>query len=155
MNRETKDFYHACSIGDIPTVKSYLAQIPIDEINRLESNGNTALHAAAFYHNVGIVYLLLKQGAVSSIQNRYGRTPFEETTSLYIKQLLSSLGSAAWIEWTLTNPPTREMKQNFDSTLDSTFQKMGLPYILDYLLSHYVRRHIAQALPKSIQTIEK
>ena len=155
MSRDTSDFYHACSMGDIPRVKSLLARMNIDEINRLQPNGSTAFHAAAFYHNVGVVYLLLKHGATSSMRNRDGRTPFEETTSLYIKQLLSNLGLAAWIEWTLINPLPREMKQNFDSTSESTFHKIGLPYILDYLLSHYVRRHVAQALPMSAQAIEK
>lgn len=151
----TSEFYHACSISDIPRVKSYLNQITLEEINRIESNGNTALHVAAFYHNLGVVYLLLKQGAVISIKNRYDFTPFEETTSSYIKQLLSNRGNAGWMEWTLVNPPTREAKQNFDSTLESTFQKMGLPYILAYLLNHYLRRHIAEALPMSVQGIEK
>lgn len=149
------EFYLACSMSDIPRVKSYLTRMTSEEINRIESNGNTALHTAAFYHNLAVVYLLLKQGAVSSIKNRYEFTAFEETTSSYIKQLISNLGNATWIEWTLVNPPTREAKQNFDSILQSTFQKMGLSYILDYLLNHYLRRHIAEALPMSMQGIEK
>ena len=151
----TSEFHHACSMSDISRVKSYLNQITVEEINRIESNGNTALHAAAFYHNLGVVYLLLKKGAVSSIKNRYGFTAFEETTSSYIKQLLSNRGNVGWIEWTLVNPPTREAKQNFDSTLESTFQKMGLSYILDYLLNHYLRRHVVDTSPMSVQGIEK
>jgi len=151
----TSDFYHACSVSDIPRVKYYLNRITIDEINRIEPNGSTALHTAAFHHNAAVVYLLIRNGAIGSITNQYGLTPFEETTSSYIKQLLSHTGNAAWIEWTFIDPPTREAKKIFDSALQSTFQRMGLPFILDYLLNHYVRRHVAEALPMSVQDIDK
>lgn len=152
---DTSDFYYACSVSDIPRIKFYLSQMTIDEINQIEPNGSTALHAAAFYHNTAVIYLLLRHGAVGSIKNQYGLTPFEETTSSYIKQLLSDTGNAAWIEWTFTDPPTRETKQIFDSTSKNTFQSFGLPFILDYLLNHYVRRHVAEALPMFVQNVEQ
>ena len=151
----TSAFYHACSVNDIPRVKSYLYQMSIDEINRIEPNGNTALHIAAFHHNAGVVCLLIRHDAIGSIKNHYDLTPFEETTPSYIKELLSNTGNAAWIEWTFVDPPTRETKLIFDSTLQNTFQEMGLPFILDYLLNQYVRRYVAEALPMSFRDIEK
>ncbi len=153
---QTSDFYNACSINDIPRIKSLLACMTSDEINRIEPNGSTALHAACYHDNAGLVYLLLRHGAVGSIRNRYGLTPYEETTSPAIKQLLLSTGSAAWIEWTFVDPPTRETKQIFDSALESTFRTRGLLFIIDYVLNHYVRRHVAEMLPPiSMQTIEQ
>lgn len=149
------DFYHACSVSDIPRVKSYLSQMSIDEINRIEQNGSTALHTAAFHQNASVVCLLIRHGAIGSIKNRYGLTPFEETTSSYIKDLLFNMGNSAWIEWTFVDPPTRETKQLFASALQNTFQKTGLPFILDYLLNQYVRRYVAEALPTSFRDIEK
>jgi ankyrin repeat protein len=152
---ETSDFYNACLISDIPRVKYYLARMTIDEINRIERNGSTALHTAAYHDNAAVVYLLLRRGALGSIKNRHDLTPFEETTSSYIKQILSNTGNAAWVEWTFVDPPTRETKYMFDSALKDTFLRMGLSFILDYLLNYYARRYIAQALPMSIQKIEQ
>jgi ankyrin repeat protein len=152
---ETSDFYNACLANDIPRIKSYLASPTFNEINRIEPNGGTALHASCYYHNAGVVYLLLRHGALGSIKNRYGLTPYEETTSPYIKQLLSSTGNVASIEWTFVNPPSRETKQIFDTALETTFRTRGLPFILDYLHHHYVRRYVAEALPMSMQKIDQ
>lgn len=152
---ETSDFYNACLISDIPRVKYYLARMNINEINRIELNGSTALHTAAYHDNAAVVYLLLRNGALGSIKNRHNLTPFEETTSSYIKQLLSNTGNTGWVEWTFIDPPTRETKHVFDSALKDTFFKMGLSFILDFLLNHYARRYIAEALPMFIQKIEQ
>jgi ankyrin repeat protein len=128
----------------------------LTEINRIEPNGSTALHAACYYENAAVVYLLLRYGALGSIPNRYGLTPYQETTNSFIKQLLLSDGNAAWIEWTFVDPPTRETKQIFDSALENTFRIRGLPFILDYLLNQYARRHVAEALsPAAAQKVEQ
>ena len=152
---ETSDFYHACAISDIPRVKSHLARMNINEMNRTDLNGDTALHIAAYHQNAGVVYLLLRNGAIGSIKNRYDLIPSEETTSTYIKQLLSTTGNAGWIEWTFVDSPTRETKHAFDSALKNAFLTMGLSFILDFLLNQYVRRYIAEALPKSRQKIKQ
>ena len=152
---ETSDFYNACLMSDISRVKYYLARMNINEINQIEPNGSTALHTAAYHHNASVVHLLLRHGALGSIKNRYDLTPFQETTSSYIKELLSNTGNAGWIEWTFVDPPTRETKRAFDSSLKDTFLRMGLSFILDILLNQYARRYIAEALPKFAHKIEQ
>ncbi|UJR17775.1 hypothetical protein I4U23_004673 [Adineta vaga] len=151
---ETSDFYNACAANDIPRIKWYLARMTANEINNIEPNNNTALHAACYHNNAGAVYLLLRFGALGSIQNSHGLTPFEETTSPCIKQLFLSTGNAAWIDWTFVNPPTREAKLMFDCYLEAIFRSMGLPFILDYLHIHYARRHVFEASSELAEDIE-
>lgn len=152
---ETSDFYNACAMNDISRIRYHLVRMTLGEINRIEPNGSTALHVACYHRNAGVVYLLLRHGAIGSMKNRHGRTAYEETNSSFIKQLLSNPGNASWIEWTFTDPPTREIKQLFDSTLENTLRRVSLPFIYDYLLNHYARRYLAEILPMSKQKIEQ
>ncbi|CAF1344382.1 unnamed protein product [Didymodactylos carnosus] len=57
------------------------------EINEIQSNGSTALHAATYYGHREIVKLLLKCGASRSIKNKYKCIPYEETENENIKKL--------------------------------------------------------------------
>lgn len=80
-------FYQACRNGDIDQVQQSLPTMSLDEINRIESNGSTALHAACYYGRLDIVRLLLDAGACRSIRNRrYSLTPFDEANES-IRQL--------------------------------------------------------------------
>ncbi|CAF0868413.1 unnamed protein product [Rotaria sp. Silwood1] len=154
--RETSDFYNACSTNDIPQVKSSLSRMTLHEINRIEPNGSTALHVASYHNNAAVVYLLIQHGASVSIRsNSTNLTPYEETTSTYIKHLLTSTGNKAWIEWTFVDPLTRETKEIFDTALENTFHDMGLSFILNYLLNHYARGHVAKASSTSAKQIER
>jgi hypothetical protein len=83
------DFYHACRNNDIDSVKSLVETMTSDQINKLEPNGSTALHAASYNGHYEIVELLLKKGASKSIKNQYNCTPYEEAKSDAIKQLFS------------------------------------------------------------------
>ncbi|CAF1583511.1 unnamed protein product, partial [Adineta steineri] len=139
----------------IPRIKFHLAHMSSNEINRIEPNGSTALHVACYHHNAGAVYLLLRFGALGSIKNRHDLTPYEETTSFRIKELLLNTGQASLIDWTFVDPPTREMKQKFDSALKSSFSTWGLPFILEYLHNYYVCRHVCKVLSTSTQNIEQ
>ncbi|CAF0858766.1 unnamed protein product [Adineta steineri] len=152
---ETSDFYNACAANDIPRIISHLANMSPNEINRIEPNGDTALHVACYHHNAGAVYLLLKFGALDFIKNRRGLTPFEDTTSLCIKEPSRSIGQAFCIDFTFSDPPKREMKQRFDSALESSFGILGLPFILDYLHIYYARRYVSEALSTSMREIEQ
>ena len=44
-------------------------------INTQDSQGNTALHQAAFWGDMKTVIFLLKKGAATHLQNKKGRTP--------------------------------------------------------------------------------
>ncbi|CAF3059670.1 unnamed protein product [Rotaria sp. Silwood2] len=83
------NFYIACRNNDIDTVKSLLETMITDEINKLEPNGSTALHAASYYGHHEIVELLLMHGASRSIKNKYNYIPYDEGKTDTIKVLLS------------------------------------------------------------------
>jgi hypothetical protein len=80
-------FYFACRNNEIDTVKSLLPKLTLEEINQIEPNGSTALHAAAYYGNSKVVQLLLTYGAQRMIKNRYGSTPYDEAKTEEIKKL--------------------------------------------------------------------
>ncbi|CAF1502310.1 unnamed protein product [Rotaria sordida] len=83
----TSELYLACRNGDIDTVKRLLPSLTLHDINRMEPNGSTALHAASYYGHYDIVKLLLEMGAVRSIINKYDMTPADEAGTLEIKLL--------------------------------------------------------------------
>jgi hypothetical protein len=80
-------FYMACRNNEIDTVISMLPTVTLEEINQIEPNGSTALHAAAYYGNQEIVELLLSKGAARMIKNKDNSTPYEEAKTEEIKKL--------------------------------------------------------------------
>ncbi|CAF1257001.1 unnamed protein product [Rotaria sordida] len=81
-------FYFACRNGDLETVQLMLPTISYKDLNRLEPNGSTPLHAASFYGHTEIVRLLLhERGCDRSQRNRYGLTAYEDAKTDEIRQL--------------------------------------------------------------------
>ncbi|CAF3538249.1 unnamed protein product [Rotaria sp. Silwood1] len=60
----------------------------VEEINRMEPNGSTALHVAAYRGHEKIAELLLKKGANYLTMNKYNCTPLDEAKTDRIKQLI-------------------------------------------------------------------
>lgn len=81
-------FYFACRNNEIDVVTSLLPKLSLKQIDQVEPNGSTALHAAAYFGNEKIVELLLSKGAQRTIKNRFGNTPVDEAKTENIKQLL-------------------------------------------------------------------
>jgi hypothetical protein len=81
------DFYQACRNGDVDVVKQMLTELNTADINRLEPNGSTSLHAASFYNHKAIVQILLQHGAKPWILNKYNMTPYEEAANDEIRSL--------------------------------------------------------------------
>jgi ankyrin repeat protein len=74
---EASDFYFACSDGRIDRVQQMLdaEDAPsIDELNRLQANCSTPLHAATFNNHLDIVRLLLDRNCCRTTLNRYENT---------------------------------------------------------------------------------
>ncbi|CAF0810978.1 unnamed protein product [Rotaria sordida] len=59
-------------------------------INEIQIDGSTALHAAAFYGHQSIVELLLEYEANPKIRNKFGNKPQEEACSQQIKDCILS-----------------------------------------------------------------
>ncbi|CAF4299363.1 unnamed protein product, partial [Rotaria magnacalcarata] len=81
------ELYLACRNGDVEKVKQLVAQLNTADINRLEPNGSTSLHAASFYGHKAIVTMLLQNGAKSWMRNKYEMTPYEEAANDEIRSL--------------------------------------------------------------------
>lgn len=81
------EFYMACRNSDIDAVRSSLPNLTLKEINKIEPNGSTALHAAAYYGNYDVVKLLLSKGAQQMNRNKHGNTPYDEAKTDDIKKL--------------------------------------------------------------------
>lgn len=141
LQQPHSEFFLACAKPDIQKVKRLLDQMSLEDVNRIESDGSTALHVACHRNNAAVVSLLLRNGADSSRKNRFQLTPYEETTNQYIKDLLTQTGSTAFIEWTFLDPPTREMKRTFDIALNNAYNRFGLAFILDYVTNYYIKDH--------------
>jgi hypothetical protein len=88
--QKTSDFYWACRNGDVDTVKNILPNLKANDINRVESNGSTALHAAAYYGHANVVRLLLAQGANTTIRNKYEKTAKEEASTDEVRSMFES-----------------------------------------------------------------
>ena len=85
---QASDFYWACRAGDLDSVREQIASNPFTDLNRLEPNGSTALHAACFFGHTEILRLLLHQhGVMRHRRNRHGLTAYEEAANDEIRQI--------------------------------------------------------------------
>ena len=79
---QASDFYWACRAGDLDSVRKLIASNPFTDLNHLEPNGSTALHAASYFGHTEIVRLLLHQhGVMRHRRNRHGVTAYEEAAN--------------------------------------------------------------------------
>ncbi|CAF1224332.1 unnamed protein product [Rotaria sp. Silwood1] len=86
-NSTVSELYSSCRNNDINKVKELVSTLTLDEIDRIEPNGSTALHAASYYGHIEIVGLLLERGASRSIRNLHGYTPESESKGIEIRRL--------------------------------------------------------------------
>ena len=69
-------------------MRELIASKPFSDLNRLEPNGSTALHAASYFGHTDVVRLLLHQhGVMRHRRNRHGVTVYEEVVTNEIRQL--------------------------------------------------------------------
>ncbi|CAF4378985.1 unnamed protein product [Rotaria sp. Silwood2] len=100
------DFYYLCRNGLIDKVREQLLNMTLEEIDQIEGNGSTALHAACYYGHTEIVKLLLDKGASRSIKNIHKCLPCDEAQKDEIKRLFIrqsgtrfSNDGSAYIDW--------------------------------------------------------
>jgi hypothetical protein len=95
---KASEFYWACRHGNYQKVKRMMANLNYEQINEIQSNGSTALHAATYYGHYEIVKLLLEQGCSRTILNRYGHTAYEEVQSDRIRSLFLRPSSQRFVD---------------------------------------------------------
>ena len=108
----TSEFYYACRNGLTGAVLEQLPKMTLIEIDQVQANGSTALHAASFYGHAEIVKLLLEKGASRSIRNRHQCLPCDEAGTPEMKALFvrassdrfvnDELDPVAWIKYDAT-----------------------------------------------------
>lgn len=81
------EFYFACRGNQLDTVRQLLTELSLEQLDRMEPNGSTALHAACFHKHPQTVALLLERGFTRRVRNKYGNTPYEEAETDELKQL--------------------------------------------------------------------
>jgi hypothetical protein len=106
---QMSDLYKASRNGDLTTVGQLLPSLSLEEINQIEPNGSTCLHAACLYNYPNIVRLLLENGASRTLLNKYKMTPFDEAATEEIKQLFPR-SAAAGHERFFADTPQEEIE---------------------------------------------
>ena len=84
---QASEFYFACRNGNIDYVREHIKGMSLEEIDKLEPNGSTALHAATFYDNKEVVQLLFDAKCSRTKLNRYGNMPYEEIQTEEMRKL--------------------------------------------------------------------
>jgi hypothetical protein len=87
---EASDFYFHCSNGNTDEVRKILEapdRQPIDELVKLERNGDTALHVATEKGHAEIVKLLLEHNCSRIILNHFGKVAAEVAVTPEMKRL--------------------------------------------------------------------
>jgi hypothetical protein len=158
------DFYLACRRNDICTVRELLMNITLDEVDRLEPNGSTALHSASFHGHEEIVKLLLECGADRSQRNLYGNLPYDEAKTDQIRQLFFRVPSAnrfvsatGAIEWeSITDDALENAEQDrqlIKSIFDNTTGTTSIEKMFQKIYENYVRKGLANL--RGIKQIER
>ena len=116
------EFYWACRNGNYSKVSTMLHQLTYEEVNRIEPNGSTALHAATCYNHPAIVKLLLDSGCARTILNRYGNTAYGEAKTDEMRELFNRSNSIRFIDEHLTDSFAL-----LATSGDNTDMKNGIP----------------------------
>ncbi|CAF1106316.1 unnamed protein product [Didymodactylos carnosus] len=87
QKRSFSKLYQFCANNNILAVERYIKNLSIKDINRVEVNGNTALHIAVLNRSPEIIKLLLKRNACRSIRNINNHRPYEIAETDEIRNL--------------------------------------------------------------------
>jgi len=146
------DLYMGCRHNQLEDVRHLLERASLADINRIEPNGSTALHAAAFYGHQEIVKLLLEKGAERTLLNNYHLTPYQEAKTPEIKQLFARTphttrfgGLSGSIEWNVIDPTAAKIVSEYKETEKTWFTDVCADNNARYLkeIERYVHKKLA------------
>lgn len=153
-------FYLACRNNQIDEVRRLLPYMSLDDINRIEPNGSTALHAASYFGHGEIVALLLEAGADRSISNRFGCKPFDEGKNDRIKNLfyrtptanryVNSMGA---IEWVLFSDDVEEKAMENRDILQTLYNRTPVVKMLEKIQKNYLEKTLQNV--KGVEIISR
>jgi hypothetical protein len=144
---KTSPFYNACRENNINWVEHYLKTMSIEEINRMEPNGSTALHVAAYHGHEKIVGLLLRKGASYSIKNKYDNTPLDEAKTEKIKQLIhrrinTDRFVSDSVEWILTTNNADYQAHEYFKKLEPYGKDPQFHNFIAYIRQNYLEKEL-------------
>ena len=108
---KASDFYWACRNGEYLKVQDMVPKLNYEQLNQIEPNGSTALHAATYHDHHAIVKLLLEQGCARTTLNRFQQTAYEEIQSEEMRSLFRRPTSQRFID----EDPTQSFALSSDS----------------------------------------
>ena len=146
--------YQLCKENQIDEVQNFLPKIGnINIINKIQtSTGSTCLHVACYYGHRTMVKILLDYGAQHSIRNtRHNLTPYEETTSDEIKELLIekqqffTKNDYNRIEWSMIGDDLLEKRRQFRRAID-LYKTYDNHHLISKLLVEVIQYYINEYL---------
>ncbi|CAF3461365.1 unnamed protein product [Rotaria sp. Silwood1] len=125
----------------------------LEDIDQIQSNGSTALHAACYFNHLEIVRRLLEAGASRAIKNKYGCIPYEETTNPQIRALFQRIpgnnrfiGASGKIEWIIVTPYVKETARA---------ERHSLMFYANHSLEELVQRATKFYLSTQLSSVDK
>jgi hypothetical protein len=120
QSTSTNEFYYSCRNGLIDHVREKLPKMSLEEIDQVQANGSTALHAACFYSQTEIVKLLLAKGASRSIRNSHNSLPYDEIETEEIKKLFMRQSTtrfandgSVYMDWMKCDATTEQLANGY------------------------------------------
>ena len=95
---KASNFYWACRNGKYREAEQMVSKLNYEQLNQIEPNGSTALHAATHHNHVAIVKLLIEQGCARTTLNRFQHTAYEEIRSDEMRSLFLRPTSQRFID---------------------------------------------------------
>ncbi|CAF2153230.1 unnamed protein product [Rotaria magnacalcarata] len=143
----TSPFYDARRENNINLVEHYLKTMTVEEVDRIEQNGSTALHAAAYRGHDKIVELLLQKGASCSVKNKYNSTPLEEAKIDRIRQLIrrrltKNRFVGDYVEWIVSTNDTDYITHEYFKKLESYGNDPKFHKLIGYIKRHYLETEL-------------
>ncbi|CAF4707234.1 unnamed protein product [Rotaria sp. Silwood1] len=126
----------------------------LEEINKLEPNESTALHAAAYRGHEEIVELLLQKGACHTTVNKYNCTPLDEAATDKIKQMIRRRRNKTHvvsesIEWILQTDKADFQAHQYWKKLEIYGRDPKFHELIDYIKRNSLEKEL-----KSIEDID-
>jgi hypothetical protein len=143
----TSPFYNACRDNDIKVVEHYLKIMSLTEINKMEPNGSTALHVAAYRGHEKIVELLLEKGGDHSLVNKYNSTPLDEAKTDQIKKMIRHRRYATRfvsesVEWIVSTNNADFQAHEYSKKLEAYGQDSQFDQLIVYIKQNYLEKDL-------------
>ncbi|CAF1335327.1 unnamed protein product [Adineta steineri] len=119
----------------------------LEEVNRIEPNGSTAFHVAAYRGHEKIVELLLRKGASYSTVNRYNATPLDEAKTDKIKQLIRRrMNKTRFVsdslEWIISTNDADYQSHEYFKKLETYGKDPHFSRLIIYIKQNYLNKDL-------------